>query len=131
MTKRKVLLSLIFNILAFISTIYAIISYFFIEPNILIQNGLDSLNCYDAKIYRHRLCHSDNDRNCFIFNARLRYVCTERLSFYSSCKYTAFSFTLLCIPRNSPLYQHTKITFGYCSYDDIRHSLLHRGCRDW
>lgn len=46
MTKKKVLISLTFNILAFISTIYAIISYFFIEPNILIQNGLDSIKYF-------------------------------------------------------------------------------------
>lgn len=46
MTRKKALISLICNILAFISTVFAIISYFFIEPNILIQNGFDSLKYF-------------------------------------------------------------------------------------
>ena len=46
MTKKKTILSLIFNLLAFVSTIIIFISYFFEEPSILIQNGWDSLKYF-------------------------------------------------------------------------------------
>ena len=52
MSKRKTILSLIFNVLAFVSTVIIFISYFFEEPSILIQNGCDSLKYFttDSKI---------------------------------------------------------------------------------
>ncbi len=46
MSKRKKILSLIFNVLAFVSTVIIFISYFFEEPSILIQNGFDSLKYF-------------------------------------------------------------------------------------
>lgn len=46
MSKTKTILSLIFNLLVFICTVCSIISYFFVEPNVLISNGFDSFKYF-------------------------------------------------------------------------------------
>lgn len=46
MTKRKTVISLIVNLLIFIITVVVFISYFFVEPNILIKNGWESLKYF-------------------------------------------------------------------------------------
>ncbi len=58
MSKRKTILSLIFNILAFVSTAVIFVSYFFEEPSILIQNGFDSLKYFttDSNILAAIVC---------------------------------------------------------------------------
>ena len=58
MSKRKTILSLIFNVLAFVSTVIIFISYFFEEPSILIQNGFDSLKYFttDSNILAAVVC---------------------------------------------------------------------------
>ena len=46
MTKKRTVLSLIINILIFVITVCVVISYFFTEPNLLIQNGFDAFRFF-------------------------------------------------------------------------------------
>ncbi|MBQ7521897.1 MAG: hypothetical protein IJU14_03360 [Clostridia bacterium] len=46
MTKKKTMLSLITNLLIFVITVCVVISYFFAEPNVLIQHGVDAFRFF-------------------------------------------------------------------------------------